>query len=144
MYYLLVQITTLVLIHTYQQANSVIATTNINWHANQISCVCTDFFQTQKFQCYGIAIHDFMEYSKIPYTYVAQGHRGRCDKWGQSRDKSILHLFSPILLSGNSFSYLLCSRFCLKFQYLSYIASYLTVTSYTLYTSTAYAHHGQL
>ena len=33
------------------------------------------------------------------------------------------------------------SIFCLKS---SYIASYLTVTSYTLYTSTAYTHHGEL
>ena len=34
------------------------------------------------------------------------------------RDKSILLLFSPIFLPGNSFlSYLLCSRFCLNFQY---------------------------
>ena len=62
------------------------------------------------------------------------------------------HLY--ILLSGNSFSDLiimlivkilpkvliLCSK-------LSYIASYLTVTSYKLYTSTAYTvytHHGEL
>ena len=35
------------------------------------------------------------------------------------------------------------SIFCSKLK-ASYIASYLTVTSYTLYTSTSYTHHGEL
>ena len=58
-----------------------------------------------------------------------------------TRDKSILPLFSPIFLSGNFFLPIMLqillqlSTFCSK---LSYIASYLTVISYTLYTSTAY------
>ena len=37
-----------------------------------------------------------------------------------SRDQSILLLFSPIFRSGNSFFYLLCSRFCSKFQYFAH------------------------
>ena len=58
------------------------------------------------------------------------------------RDKSILLLFSPFFLSGNSF-YMLIILF--KVSILN-VASYLTVTSwYTyLYTSTAYTHYGQL
>ena len=59
-----------------------------------------------------------------------------------TRHKSILLLFSPIFLSGNSFfPDLLCSIFYSK---LSYMVSYLTVTSHTLYTSIAYTHHGEL
>ena len=55
-----------------------------------------------------------------------------------------LLLFLEIL-----FSVLLCLRFCLKFQHFGqskamYIASYLTATTYTLYTSIAYTHHGEL
>ena len=51
---------------------------------------------------------------------------------------------------GSYFSYLLCSRFAWRFniQFVhslaSYIASYLTVTSYTVYTATACIHHGEL
>ena len=48
-----------------------------------------------------------------------------------------IHFFLPIILK-----ILLKTSIC--FSNFSYIASYLTVTSYTLYTSTAYIHHGQL
>ena len=58
--------------------------------------------------------------------------------WIASRNKSFWLLFSPIFLSGNSFE---ISIFCSK---LSYIASYLKVTLYTLCTLTTHTHHGQL
>ena len=59
------------------------------------------------------------------------------------KDKSILLLFHLFFFLAILFLtyYALSFNILLK---LSYIASYLTVTSYTLYTSTAYTHHGQL
>ena len=53
-----------------------------------------------------------------------------------TRDKSILLLFSSIFLSGNSFFLPIMLKILLEDSILcskiSYIASYLTVTSYTL------------
>ena len=66
------------------------------------------------------------------------------------KDQSIILIFLPIFLSSNSFfSDLLCQNFCLKIHYFAqsqatYIDSCLTVASYTLYTPTTYAHHGEL
>ena len=64
-----------------------------------------------------------------------------------SRDQSILfyfHLF--FFLALMLFSYLLYAQDFAPEDliFLSNIAKYLTVTSYTLYTSTTYTHHGQL
>ena len=56
----------------------------------------------------------------IPRPCILHSHMCfNSDVWQVvGRDKSILLLFSPIFLSGNSFySHLLCSRFCSKFQY---------------------------
>ena len=79
---------------------------------------------------------------------LAVGVQYDCSPHITTRDKSVWFLFSPIFLSGNSFFLpimlnvlLEVSIFCSK---LSYIASYITVTSYTLYTSTTYTHHRQL
>ena len=59
-----------------------------------------------------------------------------------TRDKSMLLLFSPVFLSGNSFFLPIMLKILLDVPIicskLSYIASYITVTSYTLnciYTS---------
>ena len=70
------------------------------------------------------------------------------EKPTNAKEQFILLSFSPILLSGSSFFWPIMFKTLLQvsifFSKLNYIASYLTMTSYTLYTSTAYTHQGEL
>ena len=101
---------------------------------------------TYKTQVYGDStILQLQGYHTCQYTYVVmvlladlQIRTVQCPLDTVARDKSILLLFSPIFLSDNSFFLPVMLKILLQvsilFSKLSYIASYLTVTSYTFQT----------